>query len=215
VIKPDEHSAFALYAECSVIYEGRARSELARGRYLIVHKPDGVLLIHNATGTPPVNYQGSKSRLTIDGNVIISQRKSERLVITIDHVIHHVDLEEWSENSIIIRDTEKDLVDKIEANWNSIITLPVVRIEREYPTKYGPIDLVGISSDDVHVIVEVKRGKASLNHCSQLNRYNEHFLHYNMKCIARLASPQIGANALKYLKDHSYDWVRVDFDLRT
>lgn len=211
----DCNSAFILYADCSVIYDGRARSTLERGRYLIIHKSDGALLIHNGAANQPVNYQGSKAKLSVDGDLLISVRKKERLEICVHEVINHTSLTSWSMSEIVIRDTEHDLVKKIEQNWNDVIKIPVGRIEREFSTQYGPIDLAGISDDGTHVIVEVKRGKASLSHCSQLNRYNEHFTMKHIKCVCILASPQIGKNAHNYLRSHGYTWISVDFDRST
>lgn len=211
----DVKSPFVLYADCSVVYNGRACSTLERGRYLIIHKLDGTLLIHNANGNPPVNYQGSKATLSFDGSCLISHRKKESITVSINEVIEYHALSNWSVNAAVIRDTEKDLVDKLYDNWDAIIGISVVKKVREFATTHGPIDLVGITSDGLHCIVEVKRGKASLNHCSQLNRYYEHFAANYVRCEARLACPAIGVNALNYLKAHGYTWVHLDFDSRT
>lgn len=205
-------ASFIMYALCEVDYVGRACSHLSLGRYLIIRKNDGSLLIHNGLGNPPQNYQGSKATLEVDGNNITSSRKKETIKIKLHEVFMYEELKEWSENEVEVKNTEKDLVNRIIDNWNEILKIPIKTIIREFPTKHGPIDIVGITDVGMHVIVEVKRGKASLNNCSQVNRYYEHFVEHGIDCMVKLASPSIGSNALSYLKKHGFEWIQVRFD---
>ena len=202
---------FVLYADCEVTYDGRASSTLRRGRYLIIRKNDGCLLIHNNSGNPAQNYQNANAQLTYDGRLLICKRKKESITITIYAIIEYIELSEWSDEEVKISKTEKELVDKIATDWNTIINIPVNDIVREYATYYGPIDLVGVS-DDSHIVVEVKRGKVSLNHCSQLGRYHQYFVEKSMPCVAIIASPQISQKALRYLQSHGFRWICVNFN---
>ena len=203
---------FVLYADCEVTYKGRARSILQRGKYLIIHKGDGCLLIHNGYKSLPQNYQGPGASMVINGLELTSTRKKETINIAIHDIIMYQELDEWSNNLVMVSDTEKDLVTKIRANWKEIVGVSVVSITSEFATSNGPIDLVGIDADGRHYIVEIKRGVASLNNASQLNRYYEYFVENKISASAFLASPKISKNALKYLEDHGYKWIKVEFD---
>lgn len=74
----DTDKPFALYAECSIIYDGRAYSTLANGRYLIIYKQDGSLLIHGGDLCKPRNYQGPGSILSYIDSKLISTNKKRR-----------------------------------------------------------------------------------------------------------------------------------------
>lgn len=205
-------TSFILYADCEVTYRGRAKSTLQRGKYLIIRKDDGCLLVHNKNKSIPQNYQAAGATLKVDDNKLISTRKKETIEILLYEVLMHQELKEWSDSEVAVSDTEKDLVNKIRSNWDTIIGVPVINIVAEFVTSNGPIDLVGISKDGCHYIVEVKRGIASLNNASQLNRYYEYFAVNKILAQAMLVSPRISKNALKYLEDHGYKWIQVGFD---
>jgi len=201
---------FALYAKCSVVYDGRAYSILETGNYLIIYKNDGSLLIHSGLKIQPRNYQGAKSTLEQRGNLLISRNKKETITVTIDSVISITYFEEWSEASIDIRRTEQELVNKLASNLGSYIGGEFETIEKEYLTDYGPVDLVGIRADGSKVVIEVKRRKATIRCCTQLLRYLEALkVPFDQ---GYLAAPQIGEKASKYLVKHGCKWIRVEFD---
>lgn len=79
----------------------------------------------------------------------------------------------------------------------------------EWPSEYGPIDLLRINGDEYHVI-EVKRVTAVLDHCSQLKRYIESLA--DKTVFGYIASPRISKNAEKYLSSNGFRWIKVDFD---
>jgi RecB family endonuclease NucS len=201
---------FSLYARCEVKYDGRAYSVLEEGNYLILYKGDGSLQIHGSTKIQPRNYQGAKSILEQRGHLLISRNRKETITIIIHKVINITYLQFWSEAEISIKRTEQELVQKIFDNWGDYIDGEFEVIEKEYPTKYGPVDLIGLGKEIV-AIVEVKRRKATVSDCTQLRRYIEaveapHVTGY-------LAAPQIGDNAAKYLEEHGCGWIRVEFDI--
>jgi len=207
----DPKSALVLYAECEVYYSGRADSSLERGQYLIIHKSDGTLLIHSSTKNPPCNYQGPGAKLEYNGNSLISRRKSETITIIIHNILSYTPLLNWSDNSVSITKTEKDLVQKLFDNWYDYFDVELELIYTEYQSNLGPIDFLGIDTNNVYHIVEAKRTTAVLNHCSQLQRYLESFQGHKIKTIGYIASPKISNNAMAYLQKHGCYWIKIDF----
>lgn len=207
----DPNKPFALYANCEVRYSGRADSYLEAGRYLIIHKEDGTLLIHNAIKNPPRNYQGPGAKLTILSNKLISKRKAEIIEITIHDIIHYIPLAGWSNSGVSISKTERDLVNKLFLNWYDYIQADLELIYIEYQNDLGVIDMLGIDANNVHHVIEAKRITASLSHCSQLKRYLEYFNEHNVETVGYIASPKIGVNALNYLHKHGCKWIEIQF----
>jgi hypothetical protein len=192
-----------------VIYDGRAYSVLEEGNYLILYKGDGSIQIHGGTKIQPRNYQGAKSTLEQRGHLLICRNKKETITIVVHKVIEVTYLRFWSEAEIDIQRTEQELVHKIFTNWGDYIDGEFEIIEKEYPTKYGPVDLVGFG-EEIIAVVEVKRRKATISDCTQLRKYVEAFEASNV--MGYLAAPQIGDNAAKWLDEHGYKWIRVTFD---
>lgn len=204
-------SSFILYADSEVYYSGRASSFLDRGRYIIIHKSDGSLLIHGSSKTTPINYQGPGAKLEYADNLLISKRKSETIKVIIYNIISYIPLEEWSNLSLKIEKTEKELVQKLYNNWENYFNVKLVNIYLEYKSNLGPIDFLGIDNENTYHVVEVKRKTAVINHCSQLKRYLESLEEQNIKTIGYIASPKISKSALAYLEKHNYKWINLNF----
>lgn len=203
------HASQAIYFNGSVVYDGRATSELGPANLLLLYKSDNSVAIHGNSLIMPRNYISGIISTTITDNSVVFCSKKESLTVAIEHVFAAMPLDELSLDAVKLRKTEAELVTKIETNWDDFIGIPAARVHREYQTLAGPIDLVGICDDTFHV-VEVKRKKASLAHCSQLYRYLETF--HPGAAYGYLASPSISANALRHLEAHNCRWVQVDFD---
>lgn len=199
---------FALYANCSIEYDGRACSTLSRGNYLIIYKNDQSLLIHGGDKTTPRNYQPAGGELSKDGDKMILKRNKEVITIIIYKCLNCAILEDWSTNCTEMVRTENDLVLKIVNNINQYLSNDIVRVEREFTTDMGKIDICAIDKDGIHHIIEVKRVKATKNHCNQLRKY--------MDCIANscgyIAAPCIAQGALDHIKKTGYKFIQVDFD---
>lgn len=206
----DASKPFSLYANCEVIYDGRAYSILESGNYLIIYKDDGSIQIHGANKIQPRNYQGAKSALEVDNNHIISRNKKETITININEIIDLTYLDDWSMSEVNICKTEQELVHKLFTNWDNYIDGEFQVIQKEFPTKYGPIDIAGYDSDGILHMVECKRGKVTIANCTQLLRYIEAMGHDNV--VGYIAAPTIGDNAKKYLEEHGCRWISIDFD---
>ena len=204
---------FSLFCRCEVIYDGRAYSILEEGNYLVISKGDGSIQIHGGTNIQPRNYQGAKSKLELRGHLLISRNKKETITIAISKIINITYLGYWSEAEINIKRTEQELVDKLFRNWGNYIDGEFETIEKEYPTEYGPVDLVGIETNMTYHVVEAKRRRGTVADCTQLKRYLEALANHTGLVKGYLAAPQIGDNAAKYLEKHGYKWLRVEFDI--
>ena len=204
--------SFTLYATCKVYYEGRAKSTLDQGNYLIIHKSDGTLLIHGSTLIKPRNYQPPKSILKKQENKLISNSKKEQIIIEIDKIINYTEHQDWSNNKISLTGSESDLRDKLVEEINQFIP-NLSEIQIEFLTPVGSIDILGIDDQKIYHIIEVKRAKSSLAACSQLNRYVNYFKSIDNHTIGYLASPEISKNALELIKNSKdRNWLKYDFN---
>jgi RecB family endonuclease NucS len=201
------NGSFVLFANCEVVYDGRAYSTLELGNYLIIHKGDGSLQIHGNSKIQPRNYQGAKSTLVQRGNLLISKCRGEIITIIIHKVIDYTPLRYWSESEIEISRTEHELVLKLFMDWPDYFDATCHSIEMEVETTYGKVDLLGTEFDGMKHVIEVKRRKASVPDVTQLKRYVECF----EKAVGYLAAPDIGEKALKYLGECGFSYIEVNF----
>jgi len=72
-----------IFGTCNVQYDGRATSTLIDGKYLIIIKSDGSLIIHDSKMLKPKNYIGPKARISMVGNQIIAECKKEKITINL------------------------------------------------------------------------------------------------------------------------------------
>jgi len=207
----DVASPFILFAQCEVIYDGRAASTLELGNYLIIHKADGSIQIQAGDKTMPRNYQGAGSTLERRGHVLISKCKSETISIIIHKLYNISYLSNWSCAEIVIIRTEKELVDKLFRNWTDYIDGEFVMVRTEFLTSLGPVDLAGIEVDDHYHLVEVKRGNISIQNISQLNRYVSAIRDAGKVATGYIASPKIGCRARAYCESLGFRYLRLEF----
>jgi RecB family endonuclease NucS len=191
---------FFLYARCQVSYSGRAKSELQEGNYIIIHKEDGTLLVHGNSLYKPLNFQQSGATLEITDNKIISTRKKETITISIKEILHSYEINNWSDNKIILTGTENHLRQQIINNIANYFT-DISDIQIEYRTPFGPVDLL-IITNGFYNILELKIRKAGLSACTQLERYVGYFKSISQPCCGYLVCPDITSNARKYLLEH-------------
>lgn len=210
MLQIDLTKPFALYFNGLVIYDGRACSELGPGNFLLLYKNDKSVSIHGGTLITPRNYLSRNGRVNVNDNTITFELKKEKIIITISTVHSLTYFDNWAEDKVIISRTEAELVNKLMLQWEKYFGNAKL-VRREHITELGTIDLMGITIDDIYIVVEAKRKKVTINHCTQLLRYVEHFVANGKTVKGYMASPTISDNALKYLHKHKCDWVKVDF----
>ena len=221
-------NGFAIFADAAVIYDGRATSTLQRGRYLIISKPDGSIMIHGGALIAPLNYQGAKSRLSYikptseefvkntklfkdkPKRVLISTSKKEKLTIGVYSILEQIALDSWSTHSIELKNSEQELCDKIIANISTYLpNIQIISIETEKPTKYGNIDIFVTANDGFHII-EVKRKHMGVQACGQVARYALCFA--KKKTHQYIAGPSMSSKATEYCKKHKIRHIAVNFE---
>ncbi len=206
-----------LACNCSVAYSGRAESILADGDRIIIIKSDNALLVHQPTGSNPINYmkEGSSHKLLRKGDGFILKssnlpfKEYMRITISRVHSLQVLDLND--SEKIQLAGSERDMSDMIYSN-PSLISANFKPLSREEHTKYGFIDVFGYDSSGTLVVVECKRYSADFTAVDQLLRYIKKIKQLrgvdNVKGI--IAAPKISANALKMLHDHGCEFRSVN-----
>jgi endonuclease len=215
----DNHTLVA-FANCEVHYSGRAESELERGDRVIVVKSDNALLVHQPSGSNPVNHMRSGGRHKLqkegldEGEVlrIVSEHTKHKEHLTIKiYELHFYHAKKLIDNeSIFTRGTEYDMSEMLY-NKPEMISPEFKPLSREEHTKYGFIDVFGYDQNNNLVIVECKRTKADLHAVTQLRRYVEKIKESKgiKNVTGMVASPQISDNALAMLKDWGFTYKQI------
>ena len=100
---------------CEIWYDGRAKSYLPTGDRVILIKEDRTLLIHQPTGSNPVNYMKSDSKHSLvedEGSIILKSENpalKEQLLIKL-HELYFVKSKKLQDQSkITLQGTERDM----------------------------------------------------------------------------------------------------------
>jgi RecB family endonuclease NucS len=166
-----------LVATCTVDYVGRLTAHLPEATRLILFKADGSVSIHaDDRAYKPLNWMSPPCFTTevneTDKKIITVENKAgERLVITVNQVIHNSTHELGIDPGLIKDGVEAHLqvllaehVETFGKNWQLV--------RREYPTAIGPVDLLCKDEFGKTVAVEIKR-RGDIDGVEQLTRYLE------------------------------------------
>jgi len=203
-------------ARCSIEYSGRAEAYLHKGDRIIIIKQDKSLLVHQPTGTNPVNYMkaGTEHNVYYEDEQLYLKSKNvalkEEMMITLHqlHFLHSKTLEDGEK--LVLKGTERDMAEKIYHN-PTLIEEGFKPLSQEEHTKYGFIDVFGYDKNNKLVIVECKRYTANLDAVTQLRRYVEKIkASKGLKEVRGiLAAPNISPNAKKMLEDWHFEYKQV------
>jgi RecB family endonuclease NucS len=166
-----------LVATCTVDYVGRLTAHLPEATRLILFKADGSVSIHaDDRAYKPLNWMSPPCFTTeiseTDKKIITVENKvGERLVITVNQVIHNSTHELGIDPGLVKDGVEAHLqvllaehVETFGKNWQLV--------RREYPTAIGPVDLLCKDEFGKTVAVEIKR-RGDIDGVEQLSRYLE------------------------------------------
>lgn len=166
-----------LVATCTVDYVGRLTAHLPEATRLILFKADGSVSIHaDDRAYKPLNWMSPPCFTTeiseTDKKIITVENKvGERLVITVNQVIHNSTHELGIDPGLVKDGVEAHLqvllaehVETFGKNWQLV--------RREYPTAIGPVDLLCKDEFGKTVAVEIKR-RGDIDGVEQLTRYLE------------------------------------------
>jgi len=207
-----------IFAECEAFYKGRAQSSLDRGERLIIIKPDGTLLIHDARNREPRNWQPPGSLVTFHCDrgllVIKSKRYNPREEVRVlCFSVHLVIFARLGSAGFSLKGSEKEMAKMISQN-PSLIEEGLRIIKKEAKTPYGYVDLLGEDSKGRLVVIELKRGTAQVEAVYQLLRYVEFFREVAKREVRGiLIAPKISKNAILILRQHGLEYKRVRTNL--
>ena len=192
-----------LIANCNVQYDGRASSILENGDYLIIIKDDNSIQIQGQKLNKSLNYMNCK---TIErySNRIIAKSKKEQIIINLNNTISKTEFN-LSDNRPKLINTENDLVNKLAINLNLVTNEEIIKVTKEYRTKYGNIDLF-VETTSNNYIIEVKRHKININACKQIQKYLE-----CIKGTGILCAPKIIKSAQEYCDTHNLKYLKLEF----
>ncbi|PIU30391.1 endonuclease NucS [Candidatus Woesearchaeota archaeon CG07_land_8_20_14_0_80_44_23] len=208
--------SMAIFARCEIVYSGRAESQLLSGDRMLLIKSDKSMLIHQPTGSAPVNWmkEDSDYALDIEGDSLMLRVRNlplkEYLDIKIEEIYSFSRQKLEDGQKIIITGSERDMSDMILEN-PELIEKGFKPLSREEHTKYGFIDVFGYDANNVLVVIEAKRYSADFKAVSQLRRYVEKVRKSKglEKVRGILAAPQISANAEKMLHDFGFEYRKI------
>ncbi|MBD3310214.1 DUF91 domain-containing protein, partial [Candidatus Woesearchaeota archaeon] len=212
----EKNRSIVLTARCAIIYSGRAEAFLPDGDRFIIIKADRSMVIHQPTGSNPVNHMREGASVSIEQsgkNAILKAAhlaNKEYLDIELKKIysVHDQCLDDGQKQ--VIAGTEKDMADMLFSN-PEIVEKGFRPLSTEEHTKYGFIDVFGYDKDNVLTVVECKRYTAQLNAVQQLRRYVERIRKVRGvdKVRGIIAAPKISSNAEKMLKDWGFRHIVV------
>lgn len=206
-------------ATCTVNYAGKLSAHLPSARRLILVKSDGSVSIHaDDRAYKPLNWMSPPCYLTLEvgedglGDWIVTNKQSEKLIITIEE-LHHDSEHELGEDPGLVKDG-------VEAHLQELLALHVKNLDenfelvrREFPTAIGPVDLLCVDANGGHVAVEIKR-RGEIDGVEQLTRYLELLNRDPLLSPVRgiFAAQEIKPQARTLAEDRGISCYVIDYD---
>lgn len=212
----NRNSVIILSCLCEIHYSGRAESFLGSGDRLVVIKSDKTLLIHQPTGSNPINYmkEGTSYNLSRDEGKLVLRCSNIQLKEYMDvfiskvHSFQQLQMEDSAKIQLV--GSERDMSDMIY-DHPELIEPGFRPLSREEHTKYGFIDVFGYDKSNTLVVIECKRYTADLKAVDQLQRYVGKIkqLRGLDKVRGIIAAPEISPNTLQMLKDNGFEYRKI------
>ncbi len=205
-------------ARCTVDYVGRLTAHLPSALRLILVKADGSVSIHaDDRAYKPLNWMSPPCTLRVgtgddDGVWTVTNKAGERLVITVEEVLHDSSHELGVDPGLVKDGVEAHLqallADQIETlgtGWRLV--------RREFPTAIGPVDILARDAGGGAVAIEIKR-RGEIDGVEQLTRYLELLNRDSTLRPVRglFAAQEIKPQARVLAADRGIDCVVLDYD---
>ena len=160
-------------ARCSVDYAGRLSAHLPSATRLILVKADGSVSIHaDDRAYKPLNWMSPPCTLKQgDGTWTVENKAGEKLIITLEEVLHDSS-HELGVDPGLIKDGVEAHLQELLADRMEVLGAGWSLVRREYPTPIGPVDILCRDADGATVAVEIKR-RGEIDGVEQLTRYLE------------------------------------------
>ena len=201
-------------ARCTVDYSGRLDAHLPEAVRLIMVKADGTLAIHSdGNASKPLNWMVSPNVLeTSDDRWVVSNKKGERLTITLHEIIQDV-THNLGEEPGLVKDGVEDHLQALLADKPWVLEEGLTLIRREFPTDIGPVDLLCADANGATVAVEVKR-RGDIDGVEQLARYIERLDNDSRLAPVRgiLTAQSIAPQAIVLAEARGIEAVEIDYD---
>jgi endonuclease len=201
---------------CTVHYQGRARSTLEPGERLLIIKEDGALLVHRPVGYEPVNWQpaGSVFHVELKENAVevhgVRQKPRETVHVAFTEIFFVSAVKLTDSGDFLLHATEDDM-------HRAILLKPDLLEEGFKPISWekhvepGFVDIYGEDKNGKLVIVEVKRKTATKENALQLAKYIEPIkAKVNREVRAVLAAPSLGKDVQRVLVTMGLEFREVD-----
>jgi len=197
---------------CRVYYEGRAKSTLEYGDRVIIIKPDGSFLVHKDEKRNPVNWQppGCKVKYGVKNDLILikSIRTKPKEILDVEisqtHVIMYFIAQDYEK--LDLSGSEEDMANLIFYENPEVIEEGFKPTAKEKSISNGVIDIVGRDKDNNLLLLELKRGRATLDAVSQLKRYIDNLKEHNGNLRGMIVAPSITDSAMKLLKRYGLEF---------
>ncbi len=212
---PDSVSPVRLViATCTVDYVGRLTAHLPSATRLILVKADGSVSVHaDDRAYKPLNWMSPPCTLAEgDGTWTVTNKAGERLVITLEEVLHDSRHELGVDPGLV--------KDGVEAHLQALLAEQIETlgtgwrlVRREFPTDIGPVDILAKDDTGGTVAIEIKR-RGEIDGVEQLTRYLELLNRDSLLSPVRgvFAAQEIKPQARVLALDRGIDCVTLDYD---
>ncbi len=205
-------------ARCTVDYVGRLTAHLPSAPRLILVKADGSVSIHaDDRAYKPLNWMSPPCTLRVGtgdeaGLWTVTNKAGERLVITVEEVLHDSSHELGVDPGLVKDGVEAhlqawlaDQSETLGAGWRLV--------RREFPTAIGPVDILARDAVGATVAIEIKR-RGEIDGVEQLTRYLELLNRDSTLRPVRglFAAQEIKPQARVLATDRGIDCVTLDYD---
>ena len=218
-----------IVADCSAEYTGRLQATLPMARRVLLIKADNSLLIFSELGSyKPLNWMASPCTITditpdyadddpateVPQKVIraAATKSTDILEVTLQH-IYSDETYDLGEDPGLIKDGVEDHLQRYLAEQIERIGEGATLGRREYPTAIGPVDIMAVDANGVHVAIEIKR-HGGIDGVEQLTRYCELLNRDPLLAPVRgiFAAQTITPQARTLATDRGFECLLLDYD---
>lgn len=220
-----------IVADFSAVYSGRLNASLPEAKRVLLIKEDNSVLIFSELGSyKPLNWmvapctikqlplsyteenaQDSKSLQDVLLRVS-ADKSSDILEITIRHVYSDQTFD-LGEDPGLVKDGVEDHLQYYLAQQIELIGQGATLVRREYPTPIGPVDIMAVDANGMHVAIEIKRN-GGIDGVEQLTRYCELLNRDPLLAPVRgiFAAQTITPQARTLAQDRGFECLILDYD---
>lgn len=218
-----------IVADCSAEYTGRLQATLPLARRVLLIKADNSLLIFSELGSyKPLNWMAAPctikditpkdaddDAMTPPPQKVIracATKSNDVLEVTLQH-IYSDETYDLGEDPGLKKDGVEDHLQRYLAEQIERIGKGAKLVRREYPTPIGPVDIMAVDAEGMHVAIEIKR-HGGIDGVEQLTRYCELLNRDPLIAPVRgiFAAQTIAPQARTLAADRGFECLILDYD---